>query len=76
MRNLNTEKCNAVYELMRIMSGTKNISYAFIGDEKVNKIFGLSYNSIIEINKLSHEKQSSHEQLYWVLEFRIDSGFY
>ena len=22
MRNLNTEKCNAVYELMRIMSGT------------------------------------------------------
>ena len=23
MRNLNTEKCNAVYELMRIMSGTK-----------------------------------------------------
>ena len=34
MRNLNTEKCNAVYELMRIMSGTKlysSFSHNWIG---------------------------------------------
>ena len=30
MRNLNTEKCNAVYELMRIMSGTHNSNFTYL----------------------------------------------
>ena len=33
MRNLNTEKCNAVYELMRIMSGTETERYLIDVDE-------------------------------------------
>ena len=50
MLNLNTEKCNAVYELMRIMSGTLSIVHEIIVPFKVSK----KYMNLQDDNKNNH----------------------